>query len=287
MKNIVIIGSSAAGHSLAMQVRGKNKQCAITIVTEETYPCYDRRKIPAYFSGTIKEKDLFIAGWDSYVRENITVIKETRAVGVNCDRGTLHVKKEDKRESIPFDLLAICTGMKTIPPEIPGIRKEGIFTFGSLADVKAAKSTVINGPVCFFGEWNAAGRLLAQSLLSMKKELTLITEGISAELPAGVEAVNSTIIEFIGEAGLQAVKLREGKIIGTSFCVLTSPVAAATELLDDTDVKREGGFICVDNNFKTSRQNIFACGSVTGKCDSWDEALRQSAVLSDTLAALL
>jgi nitrite reductase (NADH) large subunit len=289
MNKVVIIGSSAAGHSLALQLRSRNKQCSITLVTEEAYPCYDRRKLSGYFTGKVREKELFVAAQDTYARENITFIRESKAAGVNCDRGTLYLKKEDKRESIPFDLLAVCTGTKTSIPEIPGSRKEGVFAFDSLAEVKAAKNTVINGPVCLSGAWNSRAQLLAELLIGERKEVRLFMGAgqLPAQLPAGIELIASEIVEMIGESGLQAVKLAEGKIIGTSLCVITGPAAPSTEFLADAGVKCENGFISVDNDFRTSRENVFACGSVTGKSGSWEESVQQASCLSITLAGLL
>lgn len=288
MKKIVIIGASAAGHALAQGLRAKNKDCQITLVTEEAYPCYDRRRLFDYFAGMVREKELFLCSTDAYARENIILRRETQAVGINCDRGTVYLKMEDKRDSIPFDFLAICSGKELSLPELPGIRKEGVFTLGSLADVRAAKSAVINGPVCLSGEWNAGAAALTAALRTMKKDVMLITPSAvpSGELE-GVTVINSAISEFIGESGLQAVKLREGKIIGTSFCVLTGPWLPASGICDGTDVRRENGFIVVDGDLRTSRENIFACGSVTGKCDSWEEAVKQASTVSVTLAGLL
>lgn len=286
MKNIVIIGSSAAGHSLALQLRSRDKSCSITVVTEEAYPHYDRRKLLAYFSGSVKEKELSAVAADVYSRENIILVREAKAAGINCDRGKLSLKKEEKQESISFDLMAICTGMKVVRGEVPGIRKEGIFTLDSLADAKAAKAVVISGPVCLFGEWNSRAKILAQLFLDQKKEVRLIIDQAADVLP-GVEVINSVVSEFIGESGLQAVKLKEGKIIGTSFCVLTSPLVPSTEFLNGTGLVSEGGFIAVDSGFRTSRQNIFACGSVTGKCDSWEDAVKQGSSLGDIFASLL
>jgi NAD(P)H-nitrite reductase large subunit len=287
MNKVVIVGCSAAGHSLALQLRSRNKGCSITVVTEEAFPPYDRRKLLSYFAGTAREKELFIAGPEPYARENITFIKETQAVGANCDRGTLFLKKkDDRRENIPFDLLAVCTGKKTVRPEIPGIRKEGIFTFDTLADIKAAKSMVINGPVCLFGEWNAKARALAELFVAEKREIKLVSGNAPAQLP-GAETINSTIVEMIGESGLQAVKLREGKIIGSCFCVLTGPSAAAADFLGDTGILGGNGSIPVDGECRSSRPNVFACGPVTGGADSWEEAVRQAEKLSETLAQLL
>ncbi len=288
MKKVVIVGSSVAGHSLAFALRSRNTQCAITVVTGEEYHGYDRRGLLGYFAGTVKEKDLFLCSAEAYARENITLRKETEAAAVNCDRGTVSLKKEDGRESIPFDFLVVCSGTAIVPPEVPGIHKEGVFAFNGLADVKAAKAAVINGPVCLIGGWNATAAALAGCLLSMKKEVLVVAPAPSDGPVPGVTFVDSAVTEFIGESGLQAVKFREGKIIGSSFCLLTGPRVPSLDFIKGTDIALDDkGFIATDDGLRTSRPGIFACGSVTGKCDSWEEALAQASTLSETLAGLI
>ncbi|MGE5308209.1 MAG: FAD-dependent oxidoreductase [Deltaproteobacteria bacterium] len=281
---VVIIGSSVAGFSVAEQLRAKNKNCSITILTEEAFLPYDRRKLVGYFGGTVKEKELFLNHPDYYGRENIVVSREMEAMAINCDRRKISVRnKEDRRESVEYDQLVIASGMKVVPPEINGCHKEGVFTFTSLGDVKAAKNCVVSGPIVFYGGWSPVTRAFAEMLISQKKEAKFI--GVpNADVPAGIEQINSEIVEMIGESGIQAIKFKEGKIIGSSFLVCAGPVVSSTEFLDETDVKRDNGYVVVDEKCATNRPNIFACGSVTGKANSWEEAVSQAAIISDILA---
>lgn len=286
MNRIVIIGSSAAGHTLALGLRAKKAQCAITLVTEEKFPAYDRRKLAGYFAGRVKEKELFLCVADAYAKEEIAFIKEAKVVGVNAERRTVYMKFDEKRDSIGYDTLVVCSGTKISLPELPGIQKEGVFAFNGLADMKAAKSIVISGPVCFFGGWDSRAAELAAVLHAEKKEVVYFGEAPAGGIAGGVQVVDSRVAEMIGESGLQAVKLQEGKIIGTSFVICAGPRLASTEFLKDAGVALENGFITVDGAGRSSKDRIYACGAVTGKSDSWEDAVKQAEALTDTLAAI-
>jgi NAD(P)H-nitrite reductase large subunit len=282
--NIVIIGSSAAGHTLAVKLREITRECGITILTEDAFPCYDRRKLFGYFCGTVREKELFLCPADGYAKQNITFRKETHVTTVNPDRKRVYFKQDEKSDSIPYDYLAICSGTNVVLPDLPGIRKEGVSTLTTLADVKAAKSVVITGPICFFGAWDSRAQQLASLLVSEKKEVKFYGSAPAEQVPGGVEVIDSEIVEFIGEAGLQAVKLKEGKIIGTSFAVTFGPRVASTDFLENAGIALENGFISIDEKYATNKERIFSCGSVTGKNDSWEEAVKSASVLAEILA---
>lgn len=286
MNRVVIIGSSAAGHTLALGLRAKKAQCAITLVTEEKFPAYDRRKLAGYFAGKVREKELFLGAADAYAKEEIAFIKEAKVTGVNAERRTVYMKFDEKRDSIGYDILVVCSGTKISLPDLPGIQKEGVIAFNGLADMKAAKSFVISGPVCFFGGWDSRAAELAALLLAEKKEVVYFGEPPAAGMTGGVQVVDSRVAEMIGESGLQAVKLAEGKIIGTSFVICAGPRLASTEFLKDAGVALENGFITVDGSGRTSKDRIYACGAVTGKGDGWEDAVQQAQALTDTLTAL-
>jgi NAD(P)H-nitrite reductase large subunit len=88
MKKIIIIGSSAAGYTLAQRLLAKDSQRSVTIVTQEPFAPYDRRKLLGYFAGAVKEKELFLS-----LNGKETVRGGLKVTGVNCDRKTLYLNR--------------------------------------------------------------------------------------------------------------------------------------------------------------------------------------------------
>jgi NAD(P)H-nitrite reductase large subunit len=295
MTKIVIIGASVAGHSVAVNLREKNKDCFITLITEEPHPFYDRRKLIGYLCGNIKEKELFLATPDFYAAGNINFLKERKAVGVNTAKQTVYLKKEEKRESCPYDFLVICSGRKTILPDIPGINKDSVLRMDTLSDFKEVKSRLIGDTVCFLG-WNRLACEIAKALASKHKEIKLIMKEAPLDpLPGeGVEVINSELVDVIGESGVQAVKLKEGKIIGACLVmVFMSLPRAAMDFLDGANIELSEDAVSVDERMRTNLDNVFACGAISAPKDfsprlkTWDETVMESKVLVDNLIQVM
>jgi NADPH-dependent 2,4-dienoyl-CoA reductase/sulfur reductase-like enzyme len=290
---IIIIGSSIAGHTVAIALRHAHKDCSITLVTQSPYPGYDKRKLLDYLTGTIKEKDLFLVPPDFYQQHNINFLKECKVVSVAPVRKQVSYKsKTDRRESLDYDLLVICSGTKTVLPEVEGIHKEGIYTLDSLAEYKEFRSHLITDPVCIMGSGSSA-LSVAQALALKNKEVKVISSGLvgGGSGDAAVEILATDVVELIGEAGIQAVRLKEGKIIGTSLPVyMPEPKNANIDFLKDMDIETDGGRICVDETMRTSVVNIYAAGSVCvnranpNVNKSWDDVINESKILAEHLA---
>jgi nitrite reductase (NADH) large subunit len=291
MTKIVIIGASAAGHTVAQNLREKNKDCAITLITEEAFPFYDRRKLVVYLSGNIKEKELFLLPPDFYAAQNIDFLKERKVVGINTKKRAVYLKREESRESLVYDFLVICSGRKTIFPEISGINKAGVLRPDTLSDFKEIKVHLISDTVCFLG-WNRLASEVAKVIIAKGKEVKLIMNETPLEpLPGeGIEVINSEVVDIIGESGVQAVKLKEGKIIGTSLVmVFMSLPKAAMDFLDGTDIEAAEEAICVDEKMRTNLENIFSSGTVSVLKDfsprlkTWDETVSESLKVAESI----
>jgi NAD(P)H-nitrite reductase large subunit len=288
MAHVVIIGASCAGHTVAASVKQKKPGCSVTVVSQNAFlPC-DKRRLLEYFSGKAREKDISLCAPDFYEKNNIRFLKETRVMGLNPVRKTVQLKHDEKRESIGYDIAVICTGMEVVVPEVIGSHKEGVFFFDSLKDFKAARSAVISDTVSLWGEWNERAKVLCRYFGAEKIEVKFIGErpADAADFP-GVEFIASEIVELIGETGIQAIKFKEGKIIGTSLLVVTGPARPATGFLKETPVKLDGdGFVSLDEKLMSSCNDVYACGSVTGTAaSSWDACAAQASLVADIVAA--
>jgi nitrite reductase (NADH) large subunit len=291
MIKIAIIGASAAGHTLALNLREKNKDCAITLISEEENSFYDRRLLPDLLAGRIKEGELFKFKEDLYAKDNITFIKGKKAVSLNLQKNILQLKT---KEAVKYDFLVICSGRRYILPEIPGVKKPGVFILYSLSDFKEFMSYSISDSVCFVGcddfTLNMAG-----IIASKNKEVKLVSNrdfsGIS--LPAGIEFINSEILEIIGESEIQAVKFKEGKIIACQSVVFMDKRESSIDFLKSSNVELYQGLIAIDDSGQTNCPGVYACGSVAGSKlkasndKNWDEIVVESARLCDFLSGKL
>ncbi len=286
---IIIIGGSVAGHSAAVKLRQNYPDAEITLISEEPYPFYDRRKLLDYWQEKVKEKDVLLSSFDFYQKQKINFIKEAKVVAVNPIRRSVSYKLAEKRASEEYDFLVIASGCKTSLHDSEGINKTGVIRFDSFTDFKGLKSM---GPaldsVCLIGSNHLASRII-ESIVSRKIEVKLITDKPQENLSEMVEIINSQVVEIIGDSGVQAIKLKEGKIIGVSWVGVVSETLPSLDFLEGVDIQKNGLALAVDENMRTSISDIFACGSVCLRhgeisgIKSWDESLKEGLSVADNL----
>jgi len=190
----------------------------------------------------------------------------------------------DDNETITFEKLVIATGSSPIKPSIEGIDKEGVHLidkdFQNINRIKklALKSNHI---VVFGGGY--IGVEFSDELLREGKRVTVIERSnrllpssfdseisLSAleiiESQGGRVILNNKVKEVIGNNKIEAVKLRDGEIIGCDFLMISSgskpnvDVAEKLQIVFDYD---RG--ILIDDYFRTSDKNIFAIGDCAAK----------------------
>ncbi|MFA6216584.1 MAG: NAD(P)/FAD-dependent oxidoreductase [Candidatus Omnitrophota bacterium] len=318
MAKIVIVGASCAGHAVATRLREMRQDCQVILVTEEKYPVYDRRRLLDFAAGSIKEKDLFLCANDFYQQRNIDFFKDSKVSSINTNKKTIHFKN---RESLEYDFLVICSGRNFLLPEIPGVKKNGVFRLYSLSDSKNFHQYGSGDSVCIVGSGLSAERFALELAAKQKKEVKLIsvellhearvTEPALAatahnpdllvsqeasgqpEASAHVERIQSRVIEIIGESSVQAVKLSEGKIICASSVVFMDELKSNIDFLKNADIAIKDDFIEVDAGMRTCLQNVFACGTVCMRQDAargvktWEEVIAESKRVVESLIQAL
>jgi len=281
MTRIVIIGASVAGHTTAIKLREQDKDCSITLLTEENYPSYDRRRLLEFFAGTIKEEEIFLNSEDFYQKNEINFIKGKEVDAINQERRLVYFKEKG---NIEYDFLIIASGRSVSLPEITGIRKEGVFTLHSLDDFKILRNQLFHDTICVVGSDEHAlnlGKLIA-SKYKVGIKLISHNEFDSSLILPGIEVIQSQLQEIIGEGMVEAIKLEQGKAIGVSMVVFMDELKGNIDFLKNTDIKICEDLILIDEGMRTSGDRIFACGSVAsrkealGKIKIWDDAIMDS-----------
>ena len=299
MKKIVIIGASIAGHTVATALRQIHKSCSITLVTEEDYSLYDKRKLLDLLAGTVKDKEILLSSDEVYRDQNITFLKETRVSSVNTEKKIMYLKNKGVLE---YDFLVVCSGRKFVVPDIPGAKKEGVFSLNSLDEFKDFARRLLSGDaVCLVGSGQQVIKI-AKILAQKQKELKIFSpnggalQEIIPSVEGQIEIINSRVMEIIGEHEVQAVKLAEGKIIGASSVVFADELQSNLDFLKNTRVETIRNTILVDDGMRTNIGEIFSCGSVCSKKDmaetglaekSWEEVINEGRHLAEILACLI
>jgi nitrite reductase (NADH) large subunit len=260
MKNVVIIGASLSGHSVAASLRENCLDCSITLISEENYPAYKRLMLVSYLLGEIKEEQFPVCQELFYLNNKINFIRARKIASLNTEKRLAYFKDKG---SIDYDFLVIATGRSVVVPEIPGAKKDGCLKLYNLDDIKELSKRFISQPVCIVGSSNFAFEMAKAVHDKFKVDVKLIMSDSFISYNEGLEIIRGELAEVIGEGEVQAVKLKEGKAIGVGT-VLFMEDKPNLELIKNTRIEAENGIIKVDENMRTSVENIYAFGSVAG-----------------------
>jgi len=293
MTRIVIIGNSVAGFSCCEALIKYSGDYEITVISEEMALPYKRNLLIDYLSGNIQESELFLCAADFYEKNRVRFLKNSKAIRVDARKQQV-VLKDNK---ISYDYLVISTGAKANIPDIPGNSKDGVYAFYALEDIQKARQQLMLGDtVCVVGDPDLCLRL-SQAVVSKEKQAKIISSPrpesfIATEKAEWLE--NLQVSEIIGEgAELKALKLNNGKVIGTSLVMFVGNYLPNTDFLRESGIKTDEGYICVDETMRTNIENIFACGSVSKienqplKSKSWQDTVREGTLTGSTLITLL
>lgn len=306
MKNIVIIGNSAAGIAAVESIRSLDKGAKISLISDEDYPAYQRYDLSNYLSGQILEAQLIYRLEEFYKENNIDLILGKKVIRVEPQKNRLILEDNKK---IGYDSLLIATGASPKFPDTPGIHKRGIFGFWTIKDAKDILGLLpVTKTVCVLGggliglEVAACFKKRGMEVKLMVKSEQLLSqvadktaadiiqrhlESNGLEILLGLE-----VVEFLGNGDLKAIKIDSGKVIGCELVIIGKGISPNIGIVKNTEIKVNAGII-VDKFLRTSVENIFACGDCAETYDlcwerhrlnsSWANAVEQGTLAGRNL----
>jgi len=271
---IVIIGGGIAGVTAAETIRMLNKECEITLISEEE-PLYSPCVFPQCLSNELDINRIFLKKVDDLQKENINFLKQ-KAIKIDKNQKKVHLLNG---ATINFDKLILSTGSRPAVPPIDGIKKDGVFTFKSfddfmkiheIAQKKNGNAVVIGGGVI--------GVEVAYALKKMGWNVYLI-EFFDRVLPRlldpepasivkdvmetnGIHVFTSEKVERIigAERKIDAVITNKRKI-NCDIVILATGMRPRTELAKEAGIELgQFGGIKVNSYMMTSANGIYACG---------------------------
>ena len=288
MKQFIIIGNSAAGVAAAEQIRKRDMQSRITMISDEAYSAYCRCLISYYLAAEVKEDKVVYRSESFYKENNIELLLEKKVGKVDSKKS--RVILEDKT-SLGFDALLIATGASPKFPQIAGIKKTGVFGFRTLKNALDIEGLLpVTRSACILGG-GLVGLKAAYALKKRNVDVKVIVkskqvlsqmldpEAASFVLKRleenGIEVLlGQDVQEIIGNGDIKAVKLDSGKAIGCSLVIVGKGVSPNIDLIKESDIKFNEGIIS-DELLKTNNPCIFTAGDV---CESFDVTLGEHTV---------
>ncbi len=286
MKRIVIIGSSSIGVSAAQQIREKDKEASISIITFESYLPYDSEGFFEKLSNKGGSADISYKIQDFYKQHKIDLFLEKKISRINFQRKKIYT---DDKVQIEYDELIITESPKNLFPQIKGTNKNGVYAFSKLTDVDqiVLSLPLIDSVIVQSGHFH--GLRIAASLISWGKEVLIVNpfanffaQSLNPEMAIfvnrqieqkGIRLIDETrISEVLGDSHVKAVRLQTEKVIASQD-VIFAEAENDLRLFQGLNVN-EANQIIVDDRFRTNQENVFAIGNV---CDlTYSSCGRQS-----------
>ena len=275
-EKLVVIGNGMAGVACVEQILRHRKRFDITIFGDETHVNYNRILLSAVLAGERNSDEITLNEWNWYRSNRIDLRVGVRIIGIDSEQK--FVEGDDNKET-PFDKLIIATGSSPFIPPIPGIDKEGVFTFRNLADTRAlmersrsgAKAVVIGGGLLGL---EAARGLQAQGcdvsvvhLMPHLMERQLDSTG-GSYLKQKMEDMGLRVFcsastrKICGNGHVEGVRFEDQTRLPADIVVIAAGIRPNVDLARRAGLTVQRGIV-VDDYMRTSNPDIYAVGECT------------------------
>jgi nitrite reductase (NADH) large subunit len=303
-EHLVLIGNGMAGVRLVEEILERDpERYDITIIGKECYPNYNRIMLSNVLQNKMTVDEIITNPYTWYEENNITLINEDPAVGVDTANKLVTSEKGLK---IPFDKLVFATGSHPFILPIPGSQKDGVVAFRTIDDTaemmeaagKHKKAVVIGGGLLGL---EAAKGLQLQGMdvtvVHLAKWLmeTQLDERAGKLLQGDLEAqglkflLEHATTEILGDERVTGLRFKDGTAIDTDLVVMSIGIRPAAELAREVGLEVNRGIV-VNDFMETNLPAIYAIGECVehdGKTYGLVAPLfEQGKVLADVLTGI-
>lgn len=281
---IVVVGSVAAGTSVAAKARRNTEDAQIVIYDRDRDISYSGCGLPYYVGGEVDDIEDLRPRDAAWFAKRYHVAIHTRHEVTEVDHGsrTLTVHRLDSGETLidTYDVLVLATGVSSIVPPIQGVDSPGVFTLrspGDAEEIRAFADRWQPGRAVIVGA-GYIGLEMAEQLVERGVAVTVVeAQGhamprMDPDMSARVDAelrrhgvdlrTGRTVSAIEGDAGVQAVVVG-GEVVPADMVVLAVGVRPNTDLARQVGAAiGRTGAVAVDGRMRTSVDGVYAVGDV-------------------------
>nr|WP_317359580.1 CoA-disulfide reductase [uncultured Tyzzerella sp.] len=279
---VIIIGGIAAGMSAAAKFRRLDKDAQVTVYEKTPIVSFGACGLPYFVGGFFdNEKQMIARSPEKFRETGININVECEVLSVDTNNKKINVKNLKTGEIFEdsYDKLMIATGASAIIPPIKNFNIDNVHTLKSMEDGKILKEKMKDENIKkvaiigagFIGlEAVEAAREYNKEISVFQLEDRILKEVFDKEVTDLLEEelknkginlyLNSKVVEFKGENKIVKV-VTENEEIEADLVILATGVKPNTSFLKDTGINMlKNGAIVVDNEGKTSIENIYSAG---------------------------
>ncbi|KWZ79318.1 pyridine nucleotide-disulfide oxidoreductase [Anaerococcus tetradius] len=274
MYDYLIIGNGIAGLSATEEIRKKDPQGKILIVSEEKPSTYWRTRLSDLISKDFTEEEIFVKKHSWYDDRKIEERLFTKVEKIDPEKRIAYLAGG---EEIEFKKALIATGARAFVPPITNIDSKGVFAIRTVDDLRSFKEYVANKKEVVVIGGGILGLEAAFSAKKLGLEITviesfdyLLARQLDRELSEKLESkLNELGIKTITgkntaeiltkDGAVCGVKLADGTEISADAIMVQAGVRSNIKIAQDSGLETDRGVV-VNDHLETAHEGIFAAG---------------------------
>jgi len=276
-ERIVVVGAGAAAYRFICTYRSLNTTDAITVISKERHPFYNRVLLPEYVNATLPWEKLqkMAEGELELLRVNLEV--ENEVVSINRQEKyvtDLHGQRH------AYDKLILATGCRANIPNDAPVHLGNVFTMRTREDADRLKNRLSPGAHVLIIGGGLLGLELAASLRVMGVQVSLVHLGSRLMERQLDNLAGELLLDFIeenniavylndqvqrvtedAESGRMQVLFRSGKLLHIDVMVYAVGTRPNIEFIQEAGIDSGRG-IMVNDYLQTSDEAVFAIGEI-------------------------
>lgn len=304
--HVLVVGGGLVAATTARELRRLGHAGAITVVSDESVPPYDRPPLSKQvLAGTVSPDETALLKPAEV--EDLAVTLRLGVAATRLDCAAREVELADGSR-LRYDRLVVATGSRARRlPTVPEL--SGVHHLRSLDDamavaaaLPAVRRMVVIGAGFIGLEVAAVARTQGVDVTVVETAARPLTRVLGEEAGALVTDLHeergvhvhcsASVIEVRGRDGVEGVLLDGGEFLAADLLLVGVGAAPNTEWLAGSRIEVDNGVVC-DAQGRTSQPGVFAAGDVarwqnalTGahvRVEQWQSALDQASVVADAL----
>lgn len=274
MYDYLIIGNGIAGLSATEEIRKKDSDASILIVSEEKPSTYWRTRLSELICKDFEDAEIFVKNEPWYSERHIEERLSTKVEKIDPEKRIAYL---EDGEEIEFGKALIATGARAFVPPITNIDSKGVFAIRTVDDLRSFKEyvegkkevVVIGGGILGLEAAFSAQKLglnitviesfdylLARQLdreLSEKLEENLNNIGIKTYTGKNTQEI------LTKDGAVCGVKLADGTEIPADAIMVQAGIRSNIKMAQESGLETDRG-IMVNDHLETGHEGIFAAG---------------------------
>jgi assimilatory nitrate reductase electron transfer subunit len=271
---VVVVGNGMAGSRFVSELRNRDRDVRITVLGAEEWQPYNRILLSDVLAGAAGPGDIRLTdpGW--YAANDVDARLGAEVTGLDRERRTVTAGDD----VVPYDVLVLATGSRSVVPALPGREAEGVVAFRTIDDCRAilrhtedARDAVVvgGGLLGLEAARGLAGRGLRVTVLHrgghlMERQLDTEAGGVLRRVIGGLGVrtlVGSPPVALREKGGhVTGVELGDGTVIGAGLVVLACGVRPETGLARAAGLTVDRGVVVDDRLRSVDDPRVHAIG---------------------------